>query len=44
MKVFKATSSSIRLEGELTSVSISPDSRYALINHAPDVRLYFIDG
>lgn len=30
--------SSIRLDGELTSVKVSQDSRYALINHAPDVR------
>ncbi|KAG5643231.1 hypothetical protein DXG03_001315 [Asterophora parasitica] len=28
--------SSIRLEGELTSVKVSQDSRFALINHAPD--------
>lgn len=27
---------SIHMEGELTSVKISEDSRYALINHAPD--------
>lgn len=30
--------SSILLEGELTSVKISQDSRFALVNHAPDVR------
>ncbi|KAF9059529.1 WD40 repeat-like protein [Rhodocollybia butyracea] len=28
--------SSIKLDGELTSVKISQDSRYALINHSPD--------
>lgn len=27
---------SVHMEGELTSVKISEDSRYALINHAPD--------
>ncbi|KAG6830752.1 hypothetical protein H0H92_014833 [Tricholoma furcatifolium] len=27
---------SVRLQGELTSVKISPDSRFALINHSPD--------
>lgn len=32
------TLSSIRLEGELTSVKISQNSQYALINHSPDVR------
>jgi len=32
----KETQSSIRLEGELTSVKVSRDSQYALINHAPD--------
>ncbi|KAG6865928.1 hypothetical protein C0991_010429 [Blastosporella zonata] len=32
----KLVESSIRLDGELTSVKISQDSRYALINHAPD--------
>lgn len=32
------TTSSIRLEGELTSVKISQNSQYALINHSPDVR------
>lgn len=31
---------SVRLEGELTSVKISQDSRYALINHAPDVSFF----
>ncbi|EJD05675.1 WD40 repeat-like protein [Fomitiporia mediterranea MF3/22] len=36
---------SIRLEGELTSVKISQDSRYALINHAPDeVQLWDLDA
>ena len=34
--------SSIRLDGELTSVKISQDSRYALVNHAPDVRNEFL--
>lgn len=29
---------SIRLDGELTSVKISHDSRFALVNQAPDVR------
>lgn len=28
---------SIPLEGELTSVKVSRDSQYALLNHAPDV-------
>lgn len=28
----------VRLDGELTSVKISQNSQYALINHAPDVR------
>ncbi|KAJ8507610.1 hypothetical protein ONZ45_g10037 [Pleurotus djamor] len=32
----KQTESSIRLEGELTSVKISQNSQYALINHSPD--------
>lgn len=32
---------SMRLEGELTSVKVSRDSQYALINHAPDVRGFF---
>ncbi|EIN07189.1 WD40 repeat-like protein [Punctularia strigosozonata HHB-11173 SS5] len=32
----KQPEASIRLEGELTSVSISQDSRYALVNHTPD--------
>jgi hypothetical protein len=27
----------VQLEGELTSVKVSADSRYAIINHAPDV-------
>ncbi|TDL25023.1 WD40 repeat-like protein [Rickenella mellea] len=36
---------SIRLEGELTSVKISQDSRYALVNHAPDeVQLWDLDS
>lgn len=29
--------SSVKLDGELTSVKVSQDSQYALINHAPDV-------
>ncbi|KAF8226747.1 WD40 repeat-like protein [Tricholoma matsutake] len=32
----KQTESSVRLDGELTSVKISQNSQYALINHAPD--------
>jgi hypothetical protein len=32
--------SSIRLDGELTSVKVSQDSQYALVNHAPDVRRF----
>ncbi|KAH9483891.1 WD repeat-containing protein 26-like protein [Psilocybe cubensis] len=32
----KQTELSIRLDGDLTSVQISQDSRYALINHAPN--------
>ncbi|KAK7054652.1 hypothetical protein VNI00_003115 [Paramarasmius palmivorus] len=32
----KQVESSIRLEGELTSVKISQDNQFALINHAPD--------
>ncbi|KII88044.1 hypothetical protein PLICRDRAFT_30507 [Plicaturopsis crispa FD-325 SS-3] len=32
----KEAETSIRLEGELTSVKISQDSQYALISHAPD--------
>ncbi|KAL5529369.1 hypothetical protein ACEPAG_5354 [Sanghuangporus baumii] len=36
---------SVRLEGELTSVKISQDSRYALINHAPDeVQLWDLES
>jgi hypothetical protein len=31
---------SIQFSGELTSVRISCDSKYALVNHAPDVRLF----
>lgn len=31
--------STVALEGELTSVRISQNSRYALINLAPDVRI-----
>ena len=34
---------SIRLEGELTSVNISQDSQFALINHAPDVCSSFLN-
>jgi hypothetical protein len=30
------------MEGELTSVKISGDSRFALINHAPDVITSFL--
>lgn len=33
---------SVHMEGELTSVKISEDSRYALINHAPDVTTLFL--
>ncbi|KIJ89403.1 hypothetical protein K443DRAFT_687289, partial [Laccaria amethystina LaAM-08-1] len=32
----KQTELSIRLEGELTSVKVSQNSQYALINHSPD--------
>ncbi|KAF9469272.1 WD40 repeat-like protein, partial [Collybia nuda] len=32
----KQRQSSIRLDGELTSVKVSANSQYALINHAPD--------
>ncbi|KAI6022746.1 WD40 repeat-like protein [Pisolithus marmoratus] len=32
----KVTEQSIATEGELTSVKISSDSRFALVNHAPD--------
>ncbi|KAF8236247.1 WD40 repeat-like protein [Tricholoma matsutake] len=32
----KQTESSVRLDGELTSVKISQNSQYALINHTPD--------
>ncbi|KAG5338183.1 hypothetical protein C0989_008032 [Termitomyces sp. Mn162] len=40
----KQIESSIRLEGELTSVKISQDSRFALINHAPDeIHLWDLD-
>ncbi|KAH8117166.1 WD40 repeat-like protein [Phellopilus nigrolimitatus] len=36
---------SIRLDGELTSVKISQDSRYALVNHAPDeVQLWDLES
>ncbi|KAL5511801.1 hypothetical protein ACEPAH_5019 [Sanghuangporus vaninii] len=36
---------SVRLEGELTSVKISQDSRYALINQAPDeVQLWDLES
>ncbi|KAG6909629.1 hypothetical protein DXG01_016411 [Tephrocybe rancida] len=41
----KQVESSIRLEGELTSVKVSQDSRYALINHAPDeIHLWDLDA
>jgi len=30
---------SLKLDGEITSVRVSRDSRYALINHSPDVGL-----
>ena len=33
---------SLKLDGETTSVRVSYDSRYALINHAPDVGLHFL--
>ncbi|TDL15120.1 WD40 repeat-like protein [Rickenella mellea] len=40
----KEQETSIRLEGELTTVNISQDSRYALIHHAPDeVQLWDLD-
>jgi WD repeat-containing protein 26 len=29
------------MDGELTSLKISQDSRFALINHPPDVGLFF---
>ncbi|KAH7926652.1 WD40 repeat-like protein [Leucogyrophana mollusca] len=36
---------SVQLDGELTSVKISDDSRYALINHAPDeIHLWDLDA
>ncbi|KAG6889821.1 hypothetical protein C0995_014298 [Termitomyces sp. Mi166 len=41
----KQIESSIRLEGELTSVKVSRDSRFALINHAPDeIHLWDLDA
>ncbi|KAG6880248.1 hypothetical protein C0992_001816 [Termitomyces sp. T32_za158] len=41
----KQVESSIRLEGELTSVKVSRDSRFALINHAPDeIHLWDLDA
>ncbi|KAL5490152.1 hypothetical protein ACEPAI_4985 [Sanghuangporus weigelae] len=41
----RSQEASVRLEGELTSVKISQDSRYALINHAPDeVQLYDLES
>lgn len=37
----KQVESSVRLEGEVTSVKVSQNSQYALINHAPDeIRLW----
>lgn len=36
-----SVNSSLKLDGETTSVRVSYDSRYALINHAPDVRFIF---
>lgn len=33
---------SLKLDGETTSVRVSHDSRYALINHAPDVRFHIL--
>ncbi|KAF5315776.1 hypothetical protein D9611_004875 [Ephemerocybe angulata] len=46
MVIFDLTSKhalmSIRMEGELTSVKVSQNSQYALINHAPDV-IYLYD-
>lgn len=35
-EVFRGSSSQIRV-GDMTSVKISPDSRFALINYAPGV-------
>lgn len=41
----KKQEASIRLEGELTSVKISQDSRFALVNHAPDeVQLWDLES
>jgi len=34
--ITKQTIASLKLDGETTSVRVSHDSRYALINHAPD--------
>ena len=33
-------SRTIRFEGELTSVQVSADSQYVLVDHAPDVRIF----
>lgn len=30
----------IRFEGELTSVKVSADSQYVVVDHAPDVRIF----
>ncbi|KAF5381032.1 hypothetical protein D9615_004152 [Tricholomella constricta] len=41
----KQIESTIRLEGELTSVKVSLDSKFALINHAPDeIHLWDLDA
>ncbi|KAF8077731.1 WD40 repeat-like protein [Lyophyllum atratum] len=41
----KQVESSIRLDGELTSVKVSQNSRFALINHAPDeIHLWDLDA
>ncbi|KAG5654117.1 hypothetical protein H0H81_007169 [Sphagnurus paluster] len=41
----KQVESTIRLDGELTSVKVSQDSRFALINHAPDeIHLWDLDA
>lgn len=36
--VLSCVNRSTRLEGDLTSVQITQDSQYALINHSPNVR------
>ena len=35
---------SVKLDGEVTSVKVSQNSQYALINNAPDVSVHFMSA